>query len=393
MFALASSVAFFLAAPLANAQPEDWPCWRGPRGDNVSLETDWRVEGRELWRAQVGIGHSSCAVAAGRVYTLGFVESESADHLWCLDAETGKVLWTQSWPAELMALFHSGGTLTTPAVADGRVWCSNRSGVLRAFDAEIGDPLHAIDLRERHDVHPTDWGFGGSHLLIDGRVLVNASRTLALDPESGETIWASDDRLAMYSTPTALEHSGRPRLAVFAKQGLVLLDRADGKELAFHAWRRGDSTVNASSPVVIDDRIFISSAYDHGCAMLRITDEGFEVIFESKVMRNRLSGCVLFEDHLYGFDESMLKCIDLEGKEAWRKRGLGMGALTLAAGRLILASEKGELVLAAASPKGFEELTRTRLFETGPLWASPVLCEGRVFVRSSQGELQCRNHR
>ena len=386
-------IASLLLLSWATGAPEDWPCWRGPRGDNVSLESEWKDDGRELWRKRVGAGHSSCALSAGRLYTLGFVDEEGEDRLWCLDAGTGEPFWSRAWSAQKMAIHHSGGTLTTPALADGRVWCSSRAGVLRSFDATSGEEGLAIDLVERHSAQSTEWGFGGSPLCVDGRVIVNAEHTFAIDPASGETIWVSKSRSAMYSTPMAFEHEGQPRLAVFAKEGLVVLDRESGEESAFYPWKKGESTVNASTPVVIDDRIFISSGYDHGCALLRFGEQGLESLFESKVMRTELSGCVLFERHLYGYDGAILKCIDLDGKEHWRKRGLGQGALTVADGRLILTSAKGELVVARASPKGFEERSRLKAFESGPAWASPVLCNGLIYARSSSGELVCYDHR
>ena len=106
-----------------------------------------------------------------------------------------------------------------------------------------------------------------------------------------------------------------------------------------------------------------------------------------------MTGCTLFEGHLYGFDESMLKCIDLEGNEAWRERGLGKGSVAVAGGRLIVVSSKGELIVATASPEGFEELSRKKVLDGGEYWTTPVLLNGLIYVRNSLGDLTCLDHR
>lgn len=373
----------------------EWPCWRGPRGDNVSLESGWRSAGKDadLWRRDVGLGHSSCALAGGRLYTLGFVAAEGADHLWCLDAESGAVVWTRAWPAEQAAESHGGGTLTTPALAGGRAWVMDRTGVLRCFDAAGGAPLHERDLCREFGVQPTIYGFGGSPLVGGGLVVVHAGKALAFDEGTGEPRWSTRDFAALYSTPAPFTLGGRAALACFGREGLLVLERASGAELQAFPWRKGETTVNAATPVIAGERVFISSGYDHGCALVDFAGDEPRALFESKVMRTQLSGAVLLAEHLYGFDEAQLKCIDLAGQERWRKRGLGQGALTIAGDRLILTSEKGELVIVQATSERYAELSRKKLFETGTFWSSPVLSKGLIYVRSSQGELVCRDHR
>jgi outer membrane protein assembly factor BamB len=225
------------------------------------------------------------------------------------------------------------------------------------------------------------------------RVICNLGKTVAVDKDTGETLWATRNHLAMYSTPTSFQLDGEPVVAVFTKEGLFLLDEAEGTELRHFPWRKGKVTVNAATPVVASDKLFISSSYNHGCALVDFSADEPAAVWESRVMRTQLSAAVLYEDHLYGFDESMFKCIDLSGKERWRKRGLGMGALMAADGRLLVASEKGELVVVKASPEKYEELARRRVFQGGPCWTNPVLVSGRIYMRNGQGELVCLDHR
>ena len=152
--------------------------------------------------------------------------------------------------------------------------------------------------------------------------------------------------------------------------------------------------MNASTPVIVDERrIFISSGYGHGGALVDLSAAEPVAQWESQAIKTQLSGCVLVNDLLFGFDEAVLKCIDLEGKERWRKRGLGMGALMASDGRLIVISAQGELVIAAADAAAYTERFRTKVLDGGAFWATPVLCGGLIYCRSGAGELVCLDHR
>lgn len=394
-FAANAALAMFVGHNGPDDRPGDWPQWRGPERNGVSLETGWKSEGKDepVWRAQVGLGHSCPSVVGERLYTVGFDTEMNLDVVLCLDAVTGEEIWARTYPGEIRNSGHGGGTLTTPAVVGGRVYVSTREGELRCLDAESGEVVWMTDLAEENQTAPLDYGFGGSPLVLADKVVCNVGKTVAVDIETGERLWATRDHMALYSTPTTFELDGERTIAVFTKEGLLLLDEATGEERRNFAWRKGKVTVNAATPVVAGERIFISSSYNHGCALVDFSSAEPEAVWESKVMRTQLSGCVLVGDYLYGFDESKLKCLDLSGKEQWRKRGLGMGALMAADGRLLVASEKGDLVVVAADPEKYRELSRRRVFKGGPCWTNPVLAAGRVYLRNGQGELVCLDHR
>lgn len=385
-----------LEDPAANAALGlDWPHWRGPHGDGISRETGWLDEGapEPLWTRQVGLGHSGISVVNQRAYTIGFDEAASKDIVHCLDAETGKILWQHDYPAQLMNSGHGGGSLTTPTVAGNRVWVSNRVGEIRCLDANDGSLIWHRALVKELDLTPADYGFGSSPLLVGDLLVYAVGTVFGLEPETGEIRWRTRDLEAMYSTPTLFTPDDRTCLAVFTRNGLNILDLETGEELALFPFRKGEATVNASTPVLVNDHLFISSGYDHGCAMLSLDDDGLRPVWESRVMRNKLSGSVYFEGFLYGFDESTLKCVDVEGKEKWRKRGLGLGALTIAGGRLVLLSARGELIVADASPQRFRERSRRKVLEGGACWTNPVVSGGRVFCRNSLGDVVVLDHR
>ena len=388
-----SLLALLLCAPTAHAGSDDWPEWRGPHHDGVSRETGWTPEGRELWTREVGLGYSAVTVVGGRVYTLGFDAEAEEDVVWCLDAETGEALWTHRYGARIWDKYHDGGSLTTPSIDGDVVYLSNREGHLFCFDAADGDVRWERDVADELGTKPPQWGFSGSPLVLDDALVLNLGRVAAVRKKDGKLLWKTDDYGDAYATPVDFELGKKPAIAVMGGKELVVVDRARGRELATYPWET-KYDVNASTPVPLEDgRVFISSGYNHGCAVVDVSKAKAEAVWESKVLRTKMAGAVRLGDHLYGFDESALKCIDEDGNEVWRQRGLGDGAMTIAGGRLVVLSSRGELVVANASPAGFEELSRASVLSGGKYWTTPTVADGRIYCRNNRGQLVARDHR
>lgn len=384
-----------LSAIAHSHEEGDWPHWRGPNRDGISTESNWTPEGREkpLWSRSVGRGYSNVCISGGRLFTMGFDAEAEADFVFCLDPETGEELWSFAYEAQLMDNMHEGGTLTTPVAEGERVYLLSRMGFFYCLDAGTGDVLWDHSVTEEFGVEIGSFGLPASPLLLEEMVVINVGRAVALDKETGKTIWATEDYGYAYAVPATMEVDGRALLVVPNDIGYVVLDRRTGEEVARH---EVDSVYHTqvATPIVMGSRFFVSTGFDGGsCAMLELTDEGIEVVWGNKRMLNKMTGCVLIDDHLYGFDDAVLKCLDLDGNEAWRERGLGTGALSAAAGRLIVLSEKGELLIAPATPAGFAPQARSKVFEEGVCWTSPVLSKGRIFCRNNRGEIVVRNHR
>ncbi|MCH7793002.1 MAG: PQQ-binding-like beta-propeller repeat protein [Planctomycetes bacterium] len=218
---------------------------------------------------------------------------------------------------------------------------------------------------------------------------MNLGKMVAFDRETGEQAWVTkENRGHAYSTPAPFELDGRTYLASLCGDGLVIIDGTDGSEIDFYSWGNR-LKISPMTPIVIGDRIFVSAGYNHGCTMLRLTDGNLQEVWASNTMRNKMSGCILWEDHLYGFDESILKCIDLDGNEKWRQRGLGTGALSIAGGRIVILDGKGRVIVAKANPTEYVELSRQEVLSGGTFWSTPVLSHGRVYCRSSLGQMAC----
>ncbi len=391
---LAPAAVLLVFASTLTVSAADWPQWRGPTRDGVSTETDWSSIGvaENLWSASVGLGYSSFVVSDGRLYTMGFNEEEQVDTVFCLNATTGRPVWSHSYQAKIWNRMHTGGTLTTPSVDGDAVYTLNREGQLLRFKADDGEVLWSRDLVKEFSVTPPTWGFSASPLVIDDILVLNVGVVIALDTNTGKTIWKTRDLGHAYSTPATIELDDRGCLAVFNGSGMALLDRKTGEELSLHEWET-KYEINAATPVIIGEKAFISSGYNRGCAMIKCSPNGLAVLWESKVMRTQMSGCVMVGEHLYGFDDAILKCIDLEGNEKWRARGIGKGSLMAAGGRLILIGSKGELIIAAADPGEYNELSRTKCLSGGVYWTMPVLVDGLIYCRSSEGSIVCRDHR
>ncbi len=372
----------------------DWPQWRGPDRTGISVESAWNPVGstEPLWTRSLGLGHSSFAVADGRVFTLGYDADQGLDTVFCLDAATGEELWTHSYPSEIWDVAHDGGALTTPTVVGEVVYTSNREGKVFCFDVADGTVRWERDVRVEKELEPPTWGFSASPLVVDDRVIMNVDRVIAFDRHTGEDVWVSAKGYGIsYSTPAPFELDGRSYLAVLSGDGLAVLDRADGSEVDYFEWIKNPQ-IYPATPVIIGDRIFISAGYERGAAMLRLADGKLEELWSSRIMRTKMSGCVLWEDHLYGFDESILKCIDLDGNQKWRKRGLGTGSMTIAGGRMIILDGKGQLIVAEATPEDYVELSRQDVFDDGTSWSTPILSHGRIYCRSSKGQMACLDY-
>ena len=370
-----------------------WANLRGPDHNGISVEKDWFTPGakaRIAWRTSVGDGYSSVAVVGGRIYTMGYVGKD--DVVYCLDARQGtNVIWRHAYPC-------SGGQYpgprATPTLDGDAVYTFSRDGDLLCLAAEDGKVRWSRALAKELKVAPPGWGFASSALVLQNTVFVNAgAHGVAINKQSGVTLWESGVGIAGYATPVPFTVAGKPALLVFAGKSMEVVDAATGKELQRHPWETGYD-VNAADPLVVGpDRFFISTGYQRGCAMLQIAEDKLTVKWENKNMSTHFSSCVLWNGYIYGFDGNVgkgdLKCLDAEtGEVKWSDSSLGFGGLMLADGKLVVLTERGDLAVVAATPQGFQQLFRENVMK-GTCWTAPVVAGGRVYCRNDKGELVC----
>ncbi len=386
----------FIALLIPAVHAADWPQWRGPERDGISKETGWNATWPEegpkvLWKAEAGIGFSSFSVVGDRVYTTGFAKEE--DTLYCFNAADGTVVWKHSYPAELGDKYYEGGTSATPAVSGGQVFHVSRWGDAMCLDAGTGKVVWSKNLATETGAAIPDWGFAGSPLVRKDDVLFNIGlHGLAVAKATGEVKWKSDPSSSGYSTP--LPVPGKPEEVIFSSTKFyTAVDAATGNKLWEYPWKT-QYGVNAAEPVADGGFVFISSGYNKGCTLIKVEEGKATKVWESKAMRSMFNSCVLVDGHLYGpdgndGDNGALKCLDFKtGKVKWERKGFGVGGVTVADGKLIALSARGELMVAPVSPDQFEPTSSAQVLG-GRCWTTPVLANGRIFCRNASGSVVC----
>jgi outer membrane protein assembly factor BamB len=371
-----------------------WTQWRGPHRNGLTTETvgfaSWpKVEIKKLWELDLGVGYSASSVSGDRVYTMGY--SNGKDTVYCLNARTGKEIWTHSYSTRNYSMMNAGGPAGTPSVVDGRVYTMSRSTQTYCLDARDGKVLWQKNFRQTAGAKVPTWGFSGSPLVKGDRVYFDVGAIIALDRKTGKRIWGTTNYSSGYSSPVAFTYKSKEYLAVFPGHGLVILEEGSGKEVAKHRWRT-NYNVNAATPLILKNgaEIFISSGYNTGCAMLKFDGSKLTELWRNRNMRNQMASSVYYKGHVYGFDESVLKCLDAgTGAVVWRQRGLGKGSLILVKDILVVLSDRGELVLARADSKGFKPAKRQQILRGGSCWTAPVLTRQQLYVRNPKGQLVC----
>jgi outer membrane protein assembly factor BamB len=364
----------------------DWTCYLGANRDNTSPEKNlalWAGDSpKVLWKKNVGEGYSCMTVAGSHVYTQG------NGAVWCLDAETGDVVWR--WPAEGKG---GGETTATPAVADGLVVALNNDHKLVALDALTGK-LRWSKKVDDLGVKKGQWALSGSPLILGDHVIMDLGVVFVLDKNSGKLIWKAGSETAGYASAVVFPHDADKLVTSFNNAGLAIYNMAQGQAVAKYKWETAYG-VNSATPIISGDEIFLSSGYGRGCSLVKLEGDQLKKVWENKEMNNHCQTCVLLEGSIYGVhgqqsNNGSLKCLDLEsGKVRWEEKGLKVGGgLTLADGKLFVMLDGGTLLVAEASPQAYKELARAKVLD-GQCWTMPVVANGRVLCRSHSGDIVC----
>lgn len=398
-----SVIAAALAGPrsLRAAEP-DWPQWRGPRRDAISPETGlltrWPAEGpKRLWQTEgLGMGYGSVSMAGTRIFTQGGAGGRSEVH--CLNRADGRKLWTASL-GRMGGNDRGDGPRATPTIDGNRVFVLTENGDLACLDVAGGKPVWSMNMLSEFGGSNPNWLLSESPLIDGERLIVTpggrGAGMVALDKATGKTIWKSAELSdpAGYASAIVAEVGGVRCYMNLTARGGVGVRASDGK-LLWRYDRAANRVANCTTPVFHSNRVFYTSAYDTGCALLALNASGGAVesreVYFSRDMMNHHGGVVLVGGYLYGFSNAILTCLEFaSGKVMWRDRSVGKGSLTVANGQLYLLGENGTAGLADVSPEGYREHGRFRIDDLGrPAWAHPVVCGGRLYLRN-QGRLEC----
>src|SRR5688572_13686682 len=369
-------VALLLTTPLVAA---DWPQFLGPSRNGIyvgaPLNEKWPSTGpRALWRKQIGQGLSGPVVAGKRLILFHRVDDREV--IESFDALTGAPQWRHAYATTYRDDFgFDEGPRAVPVVADGVVYTYGAEGKLHAVVLATGKPLWNVDAMRQFEVDKGYFGAAGSPLVEGGKVIANVggkkAGIVAFDAKTGKVMWTATTDAASYSSGVAATILGHRYVVFLTRAGLVGLDPANGHVRFQRPWRaRQAASVNAATPLVIGDRIFVSAEYGPGAGLLRFDGTKLaDVWLSDEALSNHYATSVLHEGVLYGFHGRqefgpLFRAVDLQtGKVLWSTERFGAGSVTLAgspstalrAGRLVIVRESRAVVIAAASPKSFQQ--------------------------------------
>jgi outer membrane protein assembly factor BamB len=412
--------AVLLAAALC-ARAEDWPEWRGRGRAGVWRETgvldQFPPQGlRFRWRAPIGAGYAGPAVAAGRVFVTDYQGGH--ERLLALDEQTGKLLWKHEWPADYRGLDYATGPRATPTVDGDRVYALGAMGMLHCLDTAAGRVLWRRDYaRDFGTVVPT-WGMTSAPIVDGERLIAVAAgrpnaKVVALDKRSGREIWralSSEDSEPGYSQPILIEAAGRRQLIVWHAAAIHALDPATGAVLWEHPFRITMNTPIATP--VFDPPHLVVSGFFNGARLLKLHASGAELVWKPKLesetrgdtLHALMNSPVIAGDHVYGIcAHGQLRCLRLAtGERVWEsqaatveQRRNATAFMVRQGDRYFLNNDRGELIIARLSPKGYQEISRTELIkptspgggrrERGAVnWSHPAYANRHVVARNDE---------
>jgi outer membrane protein assembly factor BamB len=407
--------------PLAkDAVTHEWRSFLGPTRNAVSTETrlNRTLPPRLLWEFTKGTGYASPAVAGDRVLFIHRAGNEEV--VVCLGAETGARQWEFRYPTDFEDRYgYNNGPRSSPIVEGDRVYSVGAQGQLHCLELSTGKLHWRRNIATEYKVPQDFFGTASTPLLEDGRLIVNVGApggpcVAALDPTTGRELWrAGKDWGPSYASPIPATVHNRRRVFVFAggestppSGGLLCIDPANGRVDFTFPWRsRSYESVNASCPVIFDNKVFISASYRTGGALVEIRpDFTHRVVWTTQEFGLHWNTPIHRDGYLYGFDgrnepDASLACVDAAtGRIVWRATpewneliGSGTqrrpqlmstyrGSLLAVDGQFLCLGEVGHLLWMDLSPKGHKELSRAWLFAARESWALPVLSRGLLYV-------------
>ncbi len=378
----------------AHASRNYWTNFRGPnrdgRYDELQVLTQWPTSGlAPVWKQPIGVGYASFVIADGRAHTIE--QRRGQEVATAYDVASGRELWKQGWNAQYSDST-GDGPRATPTWDDGRIYALGATGELRCLDARTGAVAWGRNILTENQASNLSWAQAASPLVVDDKVIVlpggaNGKSVVAYNKLTGSPVWKSQNDPQAYVSPMVATLAGRRQIVVVSASRVMGLAPDDGSLLWSYVWDT-DMGINASQPIMVDkNRLFISSGYGKGAALIEISGGGksFEArkLWENINMKNKFNSSVLHEGHVYGLDEGILTCLDVNtGERKWKGGRYGYGQVILASGHLIIASDAGELALVKATPREYAEVARFSALE-GKTWNYPAIAGGRLLVRNA----------
>ena len=384
------------------AYSEDWPGFGGLNFNFKSAETgiitNWdNKEPRRLWSVEVGLGFSSVIEAEGFAFTQGY--SNGKNTLFCVQADDGNIIWKADFPCSKSDNYFKGGSRSTPLSHKGNLYLCTHAGDIYCLNAKNGDVKWSFNLEKDFNGKRPTWGYAASPVIFGNKLFIvtgakNAS-LISLKPETGEVIWKKGNYQAAYATPVFNESA--KEILVFHEAGLSVHNIGDGEEKSFyqHKTRYG---INAAQPLKVGQKILLSSAYGKGSAFIEFSGKTPSALWKTDKIASQMASTIHNDGFIYGIhgqagtrsNFSTIFCLNAgTGKIFWEHKGYGLSSIILVGKTLVVLSEKGELALIEANPTKFTEHANFQVLSGKDNWIPPTYANGRLYCRSSDGDLIC----
>jgi outer membrane protein assembly factor BamB len=400
-----TSILLIVLWGVPSALAADWPQWRGTNRDGTWPQTDLPdkfPDGglKARWRQPIGGGYAGIAVVEGRVFTLDRrKEPKEVERILSLDAANGKELWSFDYPVTYGKLDYGNGPRSTPTVHDGRVYTLGALGHLHCLEAATGKMVWSVDTVKEFKGRVPTWGHACSPLVDGDRLIVQVGGQpdaclVALDRKTGKELWRSLADRPGYSSPVMIDAPGGQQLIYWTAQHVNGLDPATGK-VRWQLAHTTDYDVTISDPVYLDGVLLVSD-YWKGCKAIQLDDKGInpKVVWEGKRLSLLMATPLTKAGHFFALDRREgVKCLEAktgqvkwEGEHVTPRDTNPQATLVWIGDRVLILNAPGELVLAKMSPEGYKEISKTSVIDF--TWANPAFADKCLYVRNDK-EIVC----
>jgi outer membrane protein assembly factor BamB len=341
-----------------------------------------------VWQVKVNKGHSGVSIKGKRLYTMG--NDGKNDFVYCLDTTNGSTLWMYQYACKNSEY---PGPRATPTIDGASVYTVSSEGHVFAFDAESGRVLWAKHLaRDFKAVSPT-WGFAGSAVIEGDTLLLNANVSgISLNKKTGDLIWSSSSGRGGYATPVVFTLQGKKYVALFGEKALYGVDLATGAQVWSAPWVT-NFDANVADPLVIGNKIFLSTGYETGCALFEMSPTALKEIWRNKNLSSHIASPVFLDGVIYGVSgnsgaNAAFVGLDVASGNAVLKESLKFSNFIVVGIKFVFVSERGEILIAEIAQKSLKQLGSAKL-KPAIYWAQAVYSAGRLYVRNGDGDLFC----
>lgn len=383
-------------APVEDVNLSNFPRFLGPSGNAVIQSPplqDWSTHPpKERWRISVGEGWSAFSISGPIAVTQ---EQRGEDEcVVAYDLLTGAERWVHATNTKYATTIGGTGPRATPTIQGNRVYAMGATGWLTCLDLDTGDHRWSRNTAEENGAKIPDWGYAGSPLLTDGKVIVSPggrddNSLVAYDAHDGTLVWSGGSRRAGYSSPARHLLAGRDQIIVFNHGQVAGHDAETGKPLWTTPWEMPGGNQCVAQPLPMgDNRLFVTTGYGVGCKLYELveSEDGLdaEIIYETPRMKAKFTQVVLHEGYLYGLDDGVLVCLDpTNGERMWKRGRYGHGQILLAGDALIVQTEDGDVILVDPNPEKLVERGRIPALDS-KTWNNPVLAGSLLIVRNDR---------